>query len=168
MKKLTSFQIKLILAVLIFLIVGIGLFLFMLNSTTTVNGSINITKIETKDKIYTYDIFSDFYYNIAKYDEKGVKVAQFSQLIPIKTSIGFDFSNGKPDLIITPSDNFSEMQLISNNDIKLSREVDIIKKFSKEFSKISAIQDEHYFKENIKNTYKIIENLYGVKNEFDF
>ncbi len=168
MKKLTSFQIKLILAVLIFLIAIIGIFLFMLNSKTTVNGNINITKIETKDKIYTYDIFSDFYYNIAKYDDKGVRVAQFSQLIPTKTSIGFDFSSGKPELIITPFDNFSEIQLISNNDIKLSREIDIIKKFSKEFSKISTIQDEHYFKENIKNTYKIIENIYGVKNEFDF
>ena len=45
MKKLTSFQIKLILAVLIFLIAIIGIFLFMLNSKTTVNGNINITNL---------------------------------------------------------------------------------------------------------------------------
>lgn len=165
MKKFTSFQIKLISIILICLVVGVGLLLIILNSKTTISGNININKIEKKDKIYTYDIFSDFYYNITKYDGKGVKIAQFSQLIPTKTSIGYDFNNLKPELIITSSDSLSEMTLSSNNDNELSKEIDVIKNFSKEFGKISAIQDEHYFQESVKNTNKILNRLYGIQNE---
>lgn len=165
MRKLTSFQIKLILIMGAVLIVVIALFLYMLKSMSIVNGAINISKIEAKDKIYTYDIYSDFYFNIAKYDEKGKKIAQFSQLIPTKTSLGYDFSKQNPELILKIYDNSKELQLITNNDTELAKQVDVIKNFSKEYSLISAIQDEHYFKENIKKTQEILQSLYNTKTE---
>lgn len=168
MRKLTSFQIKLSLIAIAVLIVGIALFLYMLKSMSTVNGDINISKIEAKDKIYTYDINSDFYFNVSRYNENGEKIAQFSQLIPTKTSLGYDFSKENPELILKNYDNSKELQLIANNDTALTNQVDVIKNFSKEYSLISAIQDEHYFKENVKKTQEIVQNLYKTKTELTF
>lgn len=168
MRKLTSFQIKLIVAIVLLIITIIGLFLFLTKSMTTINSNINITKIEAKDKIYTYDIYSDFYFNVVKYDEKGVKTAQFSQLVPTRTSIGFDFSKEKPELVLKNYDNYIELQLTSKNDNDVSKEIDIVKNFSKEYGFISAIQDEHYFRKNILKTKEIVENLYNVKTDFTF
>ena len=112
MRKLTSFQIKLIVAIVLLIITIIGLFLFLTKSMTTINSNINITKIEAKDKIYTYDIYSDFYFNVVKYDEKGVKTAQFSQLVPTRTSIGFDFSKEKPELVLKNYDNYIDRKSV--------------------------------------------------------
>lgn len=168
MRKLTSFQIKLIVAIVLLIITIIGLFLFLTKSMTTINSNINITKIEAKDKIYTYDIYSDFYFNVVKYDEKGVKTAQFSQLVPTRTSIGFDFSKEKPELVLKNYNNYIELQLTSKNDNDVSKEIDIVKNFSKEYGFISAIQDEHYFRKNILKTKEIVENLYNVKTDFTF
>ncbi len=163
MGKFTSFQVKLITIIVVISTCLIGLFLFMVKSMTTYNGNINISKIETKDKVYTYDIYSDFYFNIYRYNEKGEKSSYFSQLIPTRASIGYDFSKEKPELIVKNYDNLSELQLTTSNDNELSKQIDIIKKFSKEYSLISAIQDQHYFKENIKKSQEILQDLYNIK-----
>lgn len=165
MRKLTSLQIKLILITGVVLIVVIALGLYMLKSMSTLNGDINISKIEAKDKIYTYDIYSDFYFNVVKYNEKSEETAQFSQLIPTKTSLGYDFSKQNPELILKNYDNSKELQLIAYNATELTNQVDVIKNFSKEYSLISAIQDEHYFKENVKKTQEILQSLYNTKTE---
>lgn len=165
MRRFTSFQIKLILGIVLAIILIIGAFLFFMNSMSTINRDINITKIESKDKVYTYDVYSDFYFNIVKYNEKGENIAQFSEFIPLKTSIGYDLSKEDPELILKTYDNSNSLQLIANKGTEISKEIDSIKSFSKEYSLISAIQDEYYFKENSKRVKEILENLYDVKTK---
>lgn len=160
MGKFTSFQIKFVSIVLFVGVVIIIAFLLFMNSMSSVNRDINISKIESKDKIYSYNIYSDFYFNIVKYDEQGENIAQFSQFIPLRTSIGYDFSKEKPELTFKTYDNPVDLQLIANNGNAITKEIDSIKKFSKEYSLISAIQDEYYFKETAKKVKQILEDLY--------
>lgn len=165
MKKFTYFQIKLILVLCAILITIIVLFYYKLYSMNINERNVNITGINKADKIYTYSIYSDFYFNIFRFNEKGEKIAYFSQLIPTKSSIGFDFSENEnePKLIVNNYDNLGTVTLTEKNANELSNQIDILKSFSKEYSKITTVQDEKYFKESTERVKNLIKNLYNLE-----
>jgi len=167
MKKLTKFQIKTIIISLFIGIASIVFGLYYLKSMTIKSSALNINKMIKKDKIYSYSIFSDFYYHITKYNETGDKISDFSKLIPIETSIGYDFSADKPKTVLTSRKIGKDMQLGDINGNKSSKVIDILEVFAKEYGKIITVQDQYYFNQSAKITTDILGKLYDNQNKIE-
>lgn len=161
-KKLSKSQIKIIFSFIILTImILIGLY-FYFNSMTLQKGNLNIVKTEKKDKIYTYDVYSDFYFNVESYNEKGEKKEFFSKLIPTKTSIGFDLSKNPIEMILQNEDlNLDIVLTDSKNTDNLTKQIDYLNRFSKEYSKIMALQDISYLQKSKEFADKITKDLYN-------
>lgn len=155
-------------ALSIVLILAMGIVgYYYLNSMSVQNSSLNISKIEARDKFYAYDIYNDFYYHIEKYDDTGELVAEFSELIPTKTSIGYDFSTEKPKVVMQGYLTGKSQKLITNNGNYLSDEIENIRGFAQEFNKIFATQDSYYLDSVTKKVEEYLFSLYGQKVSFD-
>lgn len=161
-KKLSKSQIKIIISFIILtIVILIGLY-FYFNSMTLQKGNLNINKIEKKDKLYTYDVYSDFYFNVESYNEKAEKKEFFSKLIPTKTSIGFDLSKNPVELNLKNEDLNSDIVLSDSKDNeKLSKIIEYLNNFSKEYSEIVALQDISYLEKSKEFADKIIKDLYN-------
>ena len=158
MKRLNKLQLKLFFGGLIIIIGGT---LYYFKAMTTVNADLNINRMVEKDKIYSYTVYSDFYFHVEGYDDEGKLNSNFSQIIPTETDIGYDFSKPKPQLILNSREREGRIHLIENDGNKQSELINLLVEFSKTYSKLVAVQDQHYFNEVAKNTQNILHNLYG-------
>lgn len=164
MKSIVSFKIKLIMFFVLAILALLGLGYYYLNSMKTTQGNLNINKISMVNKLYTYDIYSDFYFRVAQYDDKGNKVAEYSELQPIKTSIGYDLEKKSSQPILN-SILTKKLCLSETNATALKKYTNMMREFEKVFGKIVATQDEDYFKSSFKSTKEILKNLYNLELE---
>ena len=95
MRRLNKLQLKLLFSGIIAIIIIIGGTLYYLKAMTTINADININKMAEKDKLYSYTVYSDFYFHVEAYDDDGKINSNFSQIISTETDIGYDFSKKK-------------------------------------------------------------------------
>lgn len=161
---------KKIIAIFILLsLVLIGTGYYLLYGMKTISGSLNVNKITMVDKLYSYSVYSDFYYRATKYDKDGNKKAEFSELQPIRTSIGYDLKNNKAELVLKSNTSNSEKIILSGkDDNNLIREIDMFNSFQKTFGNIVATQDEDYIKKSFKHTKDTLANLYSIDKELDY
>ena len=143
MKSLIKFQLFVLLAVLIIIGGVVGAFLYAKHMTIQ-NGALNISKIQPLDKLYTYSIFSDFYFSVSKYGEDGNNPQyQYSVIIPTETSLGFNLQSNQS--LLTARDTNEEMVLIdkssSDSGEGISHIVHVMKQFAKNYGQIVATQD---------------------------
>ena len=163
MKRFNKLQRQLLFFGLLAIVILISSTLYYMKAMTTTNADININKIVKKDRMYSYTVYSDFYYHIEKYNEDGESIANFSQIIPTETDLGYDFSKPEPDFILESRKRTGVMQLLDNEGVEESKLIDFMMGFSKEYSKIVAVQNQHYYDEVAKNTQEILKNLYHTK-----
>jgi cytochrome c553 len=162
MKSIVSLQKKLIIFFVLVALVLAGAGYFYLNAMKTTEGNLNITKIKKVNKLYSYDVYSDFYFRIIKYDENGENVAEYSELQPIKTSIGYNLekNNSKPILQSTLD---KKTCLSENNANDLKKYTRMMREFEETFGKIVATQDKEYFESSYKSTQEILKSLYNIE-----
>ena len=150
-----------ILAIVVILL-GVGY--YVLYGQETIQGNVNINKVEGIDKIYSYSVHSDFYYRIDKYDAEGNDtVASYSKLIPLKTSIGYDFTDDvkHPKTTLTTVKIRSMPCLVDDNARAIERYIKTFDEFAKTFGTIVATQDQAYFDKGTKKVESILKKLYG-------
>lgn len=150
-----------ILAIVVILL-GVGY--YVLYGQETIQGNVNINKVEGIDKIYSYSVHSDFYYRIDKYDAEGNDtVASYSKLIPLKTSIGYDFTDDvkHPKTTLTTVKTRSMPSLLDDEAIDIDQYTKTFDEFAKTFGAIVATQDQAYFDKGTKKVESILKKLYG-------
>ena len=160
MNLLKNWKILLLLAFLILSIVGY----YVLYSQKTVQGNININKIESIDKVYSYNVYSDFYYRVERYDKDGKDViASYSKLIPLKTSIGYDFAKDPkhPKITLRTTKAKGTLYLDETNGREIERYIKTFSDYAEMFGTIVATQDQTYFDKSSQKVEKILKNLYG-------
>ena len=156
--KLTTKLIITFIAIIGLMLGGAYYYFYSMDSIKT---NTNITKIEETNKIYTYDIYSDFYFRVTKYDSKGDKEAEYMELQPLKISIGFDLSNKSHKPIIKTIK--GDKLVLGEKDADYVRKFRVmLQKFEKDFGDIVATQDNSIIKSSIKSAKKIVEKLYGI------
>ena len=138
---------------------GIGYYYFY--SMGTVKTNINLTKVEDTNKIYTYDIYSDFYFRVSKYNSVGDVESEYTELQPLKTSIGFDLSNKSHTPIIKTIK--GDKLILGEKDSEFVKRFRVmLQKFEKDFGAIVATQDSYIIKSSIESAKKIVKNLYDI------
>ena len=150
-----------ILAILIILS-GVGY--YVLYGQKTVQGNVNINKIESIDKVYSYSVHSDFYFRVMKYDENGdVVIAAYSKLIPLKTSIGYDFTGNPkhPRISLQTTKTKGTLYLDDTNGRDIERYIKTFSDYAKIFGSIVATQDQAYFDKSAQKIESILKSLYG-------
>lgn len=160
--KFNHFQIRILIAFSIIVALLIGSGYYYLNAMKTVSGGLNINKTEDVDKIYGYSVYSDFYFRVTKYDDKGEKKGDFSRLIPIKTKIGVDFKGVKPEATKNSSIGEGSVLEISSYG-NVGNVFDKIKKVAPIYGDIVSTQDAAYFTKSFENISSTYEMLYGKK-----
>jgi len=160
MKKIFSLHTKLIILIILLALFMIGGGYFYLQKMTTTEAALNINKVKDVSKIYSYNVYSDFYFRITKYDEDGEIVAEYSELQPLKSSIGFDINEDKSKLELRTNESGKPYNLASRDDNQVKREIDILKHFKNVFGKIVATQDKDYVKHSIEQTKNTISNVF--------
>ncbi len=172
-----KFKFKIYIAIITIALLMIGGGYYYFNSMTTVNGNLNINKIENIDKVYNQSVYSDFYFRVLSYKKDKSFIGEdttsiqghYSTLIPLKVSIGYDFEDIKePKLILEEKSVLKGA--ISNNVGNVSRNSeysDILKGFKDNFGKIVATQDQYYFNKSHADTQKILKSLYGKDIELE-
>ena len=159
---------KKLIAMFVFLALAlIGTGYYYLYGMTTIQGNLNINKIDIVNKLYSYNVYSDFYFRAAKYDLEGSKISEYSELQPIKTSIGYNLDKNNAQLILRSTLNGNKIILSDNNGINLKRDIDILNSFEKDFGKIVATQDKEYIQKSFKHTQETLVQLYDIKKELD-
>jgi len=166
--KLLKTKFGLIITSLIVSIIIIIVILWMsATGMITKMGNINVTKIQESDKLYSYTLFGDYYFRIQSFNDKGDKVFQLSELVPIRAYLGyknngtclvpFIYANheGKPMVL-------SEHGESSNETNEL---IESLKKFSKTYIKIVATQDEKLFIAAKNRAQEINKNLFNKNNK---
>lgn len=157
-----------LIATLLILSVAILSILWILSTAmTTKTGNINITKIQVSDKLYSYTLFGDFYFRIMNFDEKGDKVFQLSELIPVRAYLGYESKDTLQVPFIRGSNEGKPMVLSehggsSNETTEL---IESLKKFSKAYIKIVATQDKDLFLAAKKRAQDMNRNLFNKNVE---
>lgn len=138
-----------------------GIYHYM-TASKAMQGNLNINKIELVEKFYSYNVYSDFYFRASRFDSDGKVVARYSEVIPVKTSIGF---NPQESDVILRSNISDPMILIENNPRDLNV-IDPLKRFATVFSEIVATQDQFYFDRAHAQFMKNYFSLYGESADF--
>ncbi len=160
MNLLKNWKLWVLIALIILSTVGY----YVLYGQKTVHGNVNINKIESIDKVYSYNVYSDFYYRVEKYDEDGKAVtASYSKLIPLKTSIGYDFANDPkyPKITLQTTKAKGTLYLDETDGRKIERYIKTFSDYGEMFGTIVATQDQAYFDKSAQKVEKILKNLYG-------
>ena len=162
MKSIISVKLKLIIFFILVALALLGAGYYYLNAMKTTQGKLNINKITKVNKLYSYDVYSDFYFRITKYNELGENVAEYSELQPVKTSIGYDLEkkNSKP---ILQSSLDEKICISENNADSLKKYTRMMRDFEGTFGKIVATQDKSYFESSYKSTQEILKGLYNIE-----
>jgi len=113
--------------ILIAITMVVGAYYYLYHMDTT-NGNLNISKLNMTNKIYSYNVYEDFYFNAKKYDTNGHLISEYRELQPLKTEIGYDLSNSNAKLIVKTNLNGEKTILSDINDNKLSNDINIINK----------------------------------------
>ena len=159
--KLTT---KLIITFIIIIALMLAGAYYYFYSMGNVKTNTNLTKIENSNKIYTYNIYSDFYFRVTKYDSIGNVQAEYTELQPLKTSIGFDLSKKSHTPIIKTIK--GDKLVLGEKDADYVRKFRVmLQKFEKDFGAIVATQDDYIIKNSIESAKKIVKNLYGIDLE---
>lgn len=165
--RLSTSQLKLFITGLIVTSLIVLATIFYFKAMKTTNTDININKLVNVDKLYAYRVSSDFYFRVESYDNDGTKIGSFSQIIPTETDIGYDFKNpsSSPELILTSRKREGIINLINKESTNSEHDkiIDILHNFSKEYSKIITLQDQHYFDKVAESTNSILGNLTANK-----
>lgn len=121
-------------------------------------GSLNINKVTSEYRVYSYSVFSDFYFRVTKYGQEGEAGPIYSEVIPIETRIGYDFNSN--ELMLQKTTPVGNMIL---NDMKLGEipVVKVLKDFAKTFGEIVATQDQYYFDKSMEGINDINEVITG-------
>lgn len=146
------------------LVILSGVGYYVLYGQKIVQGNVNINKIESIDKVYSYSVYSDFYYRVMKYNENGTAVkASYSKLIPLKTSIGYDFANDpkNPSITLQTTKIKSSLSLDDIEGREIRRYIKTFSNYSKIFGSIVATQDQAYFDKSAQKIESILKSLYG-------
>jgi len=165
MKKLVTFQKNILIGGLIAIICVVGGSLYYLKSMKVEYGSININKMIKKDKIYSYSVFNDFYFHVKSFDKDGKMISDYSQIVPTETDIGYDFEKKPIELTMKSRKRDGNIYLIDKKSAKNHKLIDYLVDFSKEYGRLVAMQDQHYFDEAYNNTQNIVKRLYGKDAE---
>jgi len=163
MKSIVSLQKKLIMFFVLVALALLGAGYYYLNAMKTTQGKLNINKITKVNKLYSYDVYSDFYFSVKKYDENGNKVSEYSELQPIKTSIGYNLENNSTKPILQSTLEDKKICISENNAESLKKYTDMMREFEKTFGKIVATQDKSYFESSYKSTQEILRRLYNIE-----
>jgi len=164
LSKFNTLKLKIYLIISFLVIVGVslGVFWFYANKMSTKKGSINVTKMVTINKIYSYSVFGDFYYRAIEYDNKGKKSGEYSSLIPIRVNIGYDFSNNPPEQIFRTE--YAGEPMIPTDSDKNSPELEnfvkILDDFAKTYGELVVSQDNYYFNEAQKAASNIVSIMH--------
>lgn len=135
-------------------------------------GMLNVNKSKIVNKITTNTVFSDLYYRITKYEDSK-RVSEYSEIIPVKSQLGYDFTDIDSENISTlPSSKIISSTIIRNkiqhylgeNSTDIEKYIQQMKIFSEVYSEIVATQDQDYFDFSKKSIEKILEQLYSEKN----
>lgn len=151
------------------LVIFSGVGYFVLYSQKTVQGNVNINKIDSIDKIYSYSVYSDFYFRAMKYDDVGKAViASYSKLIPLKTSIGYDFANDPkhPEVALQTISTEGTLNLDDTNGREIERYIKTFNDYAKIFGSIVATQDQMYFNKSAQKIELILKSLYSDDVKF--
>ncbi len=163
--KLTIFQIKSLLLAFVLCIIIVTISLYYFKSMGTKNMALNINKMSKQDKIYSYSVYSDFFYRISKYDNEGEKVDEFAKIVPLETSIGYDLKEEIPKIkFSTRKYDEKAMHLTDKSGAEVRSINKTLDKFSKKYSEMIVVQDQDYFNEASKSTQAMIKELYGNSN----
>lgn len=153
---------KLLILAALIILSGIGY--YVLYGQKTVQGNVNINKVESIDKVYSYSVYSDFYFRVMKYDKDGEAViASYSKLIPLKTSIGYDFANDPkyPKITLQTTGAKGTLYLDDTNGRDIERYIKTFSDYAKIFGSIVATQDQVYFDKSAQKIESILKSLYG-------
>jgi len=157
---------------------------YYLTKLKVYQSSLNINKVEEIDTFYTRSIYGDYYFRVIDYDKDRSIIKKFindkiypffdegtvfvngyySELIPFKVAIGYDFSvlskarftlknfdlPEKGDLV-TEVGTVSEDNNVYINQVKNFREV---------YAKILATQDQTYFEQSFEDIQQMIREFY--------
>jgi len=128
-------------------------------SAMSVNqGALNINKISEQNRVYTYSVFSDFYFRATRYDQNGNRIAVFAEVAPTEVAIGYDFRNDKPLLRDMGSGNRMIMLEENSKEIGL---VNTLRAFSSVYAELVATQDQHYFDKAFERIETINQDVFG-------
>ncbi len=146
------------------LIILSGVGYYVLYGQKTIQGNVNINKIENIDKVYSYSVHSDFYFRVMKYDKDGEAIiASYSKLIPLKTSIGYDFASDPkyPKITLQTTKTKGKLCLDDTNGRDIERYIKTFSDYAKIFGSIVATQDQAYFDKSAQKIESILKSLYG-------
>lgn len=138
------------------------------SSMTEKYGDINVTKIEERNKIYSYSIYGDFYYRMIVFDEKGKPEYEYAKLSPTRTNIGYAFEGVNPVPTLSSEDTGESIRVTESSAFDLGakkKDLDRLKggldQFVKEFGRIIAAQDQHILDQAREATAQIQQQLFG-------
>lgn len=168
LRTMGSFKFKVYTIITIFIIIAASIAIFWVytNTMTTKKGNINVTKLTVQDKIYVYSVFGDFYFRVKQFGPEGKKeIVEFSELIPTRLNIGYDFKEKPPKLVISSEDASKAMVLNSSDQSTLDTNefINKLHDFSKLYAKIYVAQDQYYFNKAKTTAEKIYSNLFDNK-----
>lgn len=144
---------------------------FLLFRMNTINGNLNINKIEDIDKVYSRNAYGDIYFRIEtiKKDEHFFSEdsysfnSSYSALYPVEMSIGYDLENqNKPSFIMSENEVLQgnwRSEIGNNNNI--SEYIQKLKQFKSTFIKMLITQDDEYLIGAKNDAQQIIKDLYS-------
>lgn len=139
-------------------------------SMTTQSGDINITGIQEANKIYSYSMFADFYFRQISFDSSGEKISEYSELIPVKTNMGYEFKKDQAEFVLHGETSGIPMVVDETSKGNVwtrdeERFINSIRKFSREYGRLLASQDQRVLDDVRSATIKIQQELYGVASD---
>lgn len=163
--KIEFLNIKLILimgAVLLSILWGAW---FYFTSMAVTSGPVNITRLENADKIYSYSIYSDYYYRAISFDNKGDVVAEYSELIPTRINLGYDFDKKSPEPIVRAEESGKPMVVYQPStgawDANTKEVIKRLQEFSRWYGQILTLQNKYYLDEARSAVEAMRRDLFG-------
>jgi hypothetical protein len=141
-------------------------FWFYSTSMVTDSGNINVTGIRANNKIYSYSVFGDFYFRQIRYDEEGQSTTDYSELIPVRTNVGYDFDGASPQIVLKTEETGAAPIVISGGGASFtSDEKRILRSlrysFSQEYGRMLAAQDQMILDQAREATMRIQREIFG-------
>jgi hypothetical protein len=128
----------------------------------------NILKLTKVEKIESALINSDFYFRLSKY-KNGKVDSEYSELVPITTTISYDISNLTKTNLTLPIASINSsvkrkdrLYFLDNHSNRLIKPINGLKNFSKIYGEIVSTQDPDYIIHADNHAKKILKNVFGL------